>query len=279
METMKEEGFDVILTTRAENSMLELARWAKRVAKEVQAGSLTLEYTYNDFIDQVNKIPASTDFSRLAKYHANEKKQAAADRSRNETTIDLVDSDDEDGGTVLSQQQELQPSNLDAEFARAKRPLQPRNNTQPASTKRSRVEDKKVGGNEYEDMSAAQLRAKCVEYGLPKSGKKEELINRLLKPRPPEIYCVRKRRGLYVPARLDTSGTALLVAIQILQDQAPSVQNYVGHTKDEIYVLAEALDIKKDPFSGGTTQTGPYRTSKTIGLTWLFIFLLIFAGP
>ena len=96
-------------------------------------------------------------------------------------------------------------------------------------------------------------------------------INRLLKPRPPEIYRTRKKRGLYVPARLDTASTALLVAIQILQDEAPASEDYIGHTKDELYTLAENLDIKKDPFSGGTTQTGPYRKSKSFDSRCLLV--------
>lgn len=29
-------------------------------------------------------------------------------------------------------------------------------------------------------------------------------------------------------------------------------------TKDELYAMAEELNITKNPFSGGTTQTGPY---------------------
>jgi ERCC4-type nuclease len=265
METLEAEGFDVLRTTRAENSMFELNRWAQRVAKEVQSGKLKLQYTYNEFIDEVNKIPAQTDFSRLAKYHASEKKKAAVDQARAENTISLLDSDDEDSATAVSQHRgrarELPPNNLDLKFASVKRTAEQSNGMYRATAKRPKVEDKKSCGVEYEKLSAAQLRAKCVGYGLPKSGNKDDLINRLLKPRPPEIYRIRKKRGLYVPSRLDTSPTALLVAIQIFQDSAASNQSYVGHTKDEIYVLAEALDIKKDPFSGGTTQTGPYRKS------------------
>lgn len=35
-------------------------------------------------------------------------------------------------------------------------------------------------------------------------------------------------------------------------------ENYAGTNKEELYVKAEALQITKNPFSGGTTQTGPF---------------------
>ena len=273
VETMKEEGFDVMLTTRPENSMFELHRWAQSVAKDVQSGDLKLQYTYNEFMDQVKKIPSTDDFSRLAKYHAREKKQALAARDDEKQVISLLDSDDEDEGEAGTLR-ELQPSNLDTKFAGSKRPLKQTNRAETANAKRPKMDERKSDGNEYENMSVAQLQAKCIEFGLPKSGSKQTLITRLLKPRPPEIYRIRKSRGLYVPARLDTASTALLVAIQILQDQVPAGQNYVGHTKDEIYVLAENLDIKKDAFSGGTTQTGPYRESCCRRVAFCFHFRL-----
>ena len=97
---------------------------------------------------------------------------------------------------------------------------------------------------------------------MKKNGSKTELVERLLDPtnRPPEVYRLRQKKGLYVPTNIDTASTAILVAIQINQDEAPAgCGKYAGGTKEELFVLAEAIDIKKDPFSGGTTQTGPYR--------------------
>jgi hypothetical protein len=121
-------------------------------------------------------------------------------------------------------------------------------------------DEPKKAKSEYSNMTAKQLGDMCEEYGLPKTGTKAKLIERLSGPRPPVIYCKHKKKGRYVPACdqgvPDNGSTALLVAIQILQDSAPEGSSF---TKDEIYLLAEGLEITKNPFSGGTTQTGPYR--------------------
>jgi len=65
--SLEAEGFDVLRSTNAENSMFQLSRWAQRVAQEVRAGKLTIQYTFEEFKEQVRKIPRQTDFSRLAK--------------------------------------------------------------------------------------------------------------------------------------------------------------------------------------------------------------------
>ena len=109
---------------------------------------------------------------------------------------------------------------------------------------------------EYEDWSTSQLQARCVEYGLPKGGKKQDLIDRLRGPKPPKVWLERKKKGEYVPERYNTGGTALLVALYLHEREVGS--EALGMTKEELYPRAEELEISKNPFSGGTTQTGPY---------------------
>jgi hypothetical protein len=110
---------------------------------------------------------------------------------------------------------------------------------------------------DYSKWTQKRLQEECEAFGLTKSGNKQELIKKLNGPKPPPTWVERKKQGLYVPARLDTNSTANLVAIQILQDSCTE-DDFPGGTKEEIYTLAESLEISKNPYSGGTTQTGPY---------------------
>ena len=283
------EGFQVLRTCSVDNSMIELSRWAESVTRDVQSGKLPLKYTYDEFLKEVDKIPQEIDFSRLAKYHAQQRKLA---------TVDLISDGDSHGG----HEENLFPIVLDDRLRKAeKRPaledsvgsqsnmgaskrvkldkfnaIESRERSignggypgsisaiasriHPTETNESRTDE---GGNDYANWTSTALREKCVKLGMKKGGSKTKLIERLLDPanRPPSVYLLRKQRSLYVPAKVDTASTAILVALQIEQDSASiGVEKYGGATKDQIYVMAEKIDIKKDPFCGGTTQTGPYR--------------------
>jgi len=55
----------------------------------------------------------------------------------------------------------------------------------------------------------------------------------------------------------------LLTNFPLLSDLAALYLHEVDHgdggmTKEELYAKAEAIEVTKNPFSGGTTQTGPY---------------------
>ncbi len=280
------EGFEVLRTCSVENSMFELCRWAESVARDIQSGRLKLEYTYNDFLEKVDRIPTNVDFSRLAKYHAEERKKS---------TVDLVSDSEQNGGyrgklspivlderlrkaekrkvvtvstdigSIVGARKRFKLEECNKVEARERFPdsiLSPAVISALAPKTVSHASQPNEGKNEYAKWTASALRDKCVELGMKKTGSKADLIERLMDPtnRPPPVYRLRQQRDLYVPAKLDTSSTAILVAIQIAQDSAAvGVERYGGATKDEIYVMADKVDIKKDPFCGGTTQTGPYR--------------------
>mmetsp|Transcript_9283 Transcript_9283/g.10605 ORF Transcript_9283/g.10605 Transcript_9283/m.10605 type:complete len:1128 (+) Transcript_9283:51-3434(+) len=317
------EGFEVIQTCHHRDSMSELAKWAKLVAKDVQSKNLNLEFTYNEFVNKVNKIPKETDFSRLAKDHAERKKQATNlrkdnDEQRKKQAVNLLsdfdakhkkqivdllsdsDNDNDDTGSVnrTFDNDELRPIELNGELKESqKRPYASASATNAnyslGAQKRFKLDgdkkketvkqrnseikstfnisardaqiksdgkEKEDAGIDYPKWTAGNLRGKCVEYGMKKSGSKSELIARLLDKsnRPPEVYLLRKKRNLYVPVRIDVASTAILVALQIKQDLARAGANYSGATKDEVESLCDPLNIKKDPWCGGTTQRGPY---------------------
>jgi len=94
-----------------------------------------------------------------------------------------------------------------------------------------------------------------VDAHLAKSGSRDDLMERLRSPRPPLLWIRRQQSKLYVP-RHNVASTALLVALY-LHEQQTGPENQ-GMTKDELYVKAEELNITKNPFAGGTTQTGPH---------------------
>jgi hypothetical protein len=110
---------------------------------------------------------------------------------------------------------------------------------------------------DYGKMSISDLQKQCEAVGLAKSGSKAVLMERLNGPHPPQEWLDRKLAGQYVPSSYDCGATALLVGLYLLEKESgPGHDGFFE--KDVLYSKAEELCITKNPFSGGTTQTGPY---------------------
>jgi len=275
---LESEGFEVLRTYSVEDSMRELCRWAESAVEDVRRKRLKLKYTYDEFVEKVKAIPKDLDFSGMAKKHS---------KRRLESVVDLM-SDGE--GKILS------PVILDELLRKAEKRKKFEISSGANATKRLKLEEckeilaRRLVGNgsspsiasalaplkvsrvypiqsnssetQYTKWTVNALRDECVKLGMKKSGSKTQLIDRLMDPanRPPPVYRLRKERKLYVPLNLDTAPTAILVAIQIAQDSAGvGPKSYMGSTKDEIIHMCQELEITKNPFCGGTTQTGPYR--------------------
>lgn len=153
IENLKAEGFDVLRTTSVENSMMQLARWTQRVAKDVRHGSLKAKYTYENFKKCVNRIPREVDFSKIAKDHAASKLEAQEAAAAKEQTKE-----------------------------------------QPVA-KRQRTGAAREAEDQYLGWKKSELEAECRKFGLPKTGRHGELVQRLLGPHPPKIWLMRKQRG------------------------------------------------------------------------------------
>lgn len=97
---------------------------------------------------------------------------------------------------------------------------------------------------ELNKLSIQALKERCKERGEKISGKKPELIARLLQPRKPEILILRMRRNLYVP-KVPSSNAALMIAL--LLHHVPGTQ---GLTKERLMVLAEENGVSKESMSG-----------------------------
>ena len=206
--------------------MVELSKWATKIRQDYLSGQLTPHYTYEEFLRQVGKIPRSTDFSRMAKDHA------AASNNTPESP-------------------EVVAFKIHKQLAASKA----KKSTAPRKLAFDNVATKKEGN--FDGFKLQELKAKCEEFGLPKTGKKADLIERLNGPRPPKLWLDRKKRNVgYVPSKYNTCATALLVGLWLEQKKQGN-NDWKGMTKEELYPLAEGLDISKDPFSG--VATGPFK--------------------
>ena len=288
ISNLESEGFGVIRTCHHRDSMSQLATWAESVAKDVRSNKLKLKFTYNEFIERVSKIPKETDFSRLARYHAAQRKEQPIDLSKDEDRTWT-------GSESTFEKERLKPIELDETFKKnsytqdvfttttnnkrstagaqnrfnldddkKREATKEKKNNPKTSPIESSCTNNQMNTNantnettravvEYHKWTTGHLKNKCTEFGIARNGTKDELIARLLDEtnRPPEVYLLRKNRALYVPARVDVAATAILVTLQIKQDLAQAGANYAGETKDEIVALADPLNIKKDPWCGG----------------------------
>jgi SAP domain len=229
--------------------MVELSRWAQRVAQDVHNGKLAIKYTYDEFESEVQKLPKTTDFSRLAK-------DAMATRLERAQSV-AVEADD--GIQVLEP-----PTHVDKGTGTKKEDDQKSSSKKPTTgchlppNENSSKSGKKESVIDYSKWSVVALQKQCVEYGLTKTGTKAMLIERLNAPRPPKVWLERKQRKKFVPTRHDSCATAILVGLYLHErDHGNDDEEYVGMTKEELYTQSETLDISKEPFSGGT-RTGPY---------------------
>ena len=298
IENLKSEGFHVLRTPSRKQTMFELARWSAKIAEEMKSGVLTARYTYAEFNEKVKEIPRGTDFSRLAKYEMQRREQessppaASAKRSYQNADLDS-DSDIEilevsspprmDNRKPAARPTSQRKSPLidrkkkaaERTFSRgdiaslADKPTmcvgagassEKKKEARPSSTKKAKT------STDYSDWTKKELEDECVKCGVPKTGKKAVLIERLQTPhrRPPEIWLRRKRAGEYVPSSHNGGNTAVLVALYLHEKEAGDDNR--GLSRNELYAKAESLCITKNPFCGGTTQTGPYHYDGMSGL-------------
>lgn len=147
-----------------------------------------------------------------------------------------------------------------SEFAKKMQAIKDRAVPPPVQSRKATQNESatsKKSACDYGKMSISDLQKQCEAVGLAKSGSKAVLMERLNGPHPPPEWLDRKLAGQYVPFSYDSGATALLVGLYLLEKERGT-----GHDgffeKDVLYSKAEELCITKNPFSGGTTQTGPY---------------------
>lgn len=91
------------------------------------------------------------------------------------------------------------------------------------------------GDHDYSKWSMISLKQQCTEWGLPKTGNKEDLITRLNGPRPPKVFMQRKAAKQYTPDRHDIGANALLVWLVLQQCPGGRIDEaFRGTTKDPL---------------------------------------------
>ena len=253
IENLKHEGFEVVRTTSPEHSMFELSRWTQRIAKDVEAGKITACLTYQEFLEKCKAISKETDFSRLAK-HAYQERMKEESNCQSPSGITPLD----DSPTIndslkrrLSYSEQIRTEDSKPKAMKT----DVTSHSKATTIKRSFNFGSQGKVVHYSSLTTTALKQECDKYGFPKSGSRDAMIAKLIGPKPPNVWLKRKLRKEYVPPRHNVAGTAILVAMFLLHEEQPDSTDF---SKEEIYVKAEALNIKKNPFSGGTTQTGPY---------------------
>jgi hypothetical protein len=93
-------------------------------------------------------------------------------------------------------------------------------------------------------LSITELKERCKDRDEKISGKKNDLIVRLLKPRKPEILIMRARRNDYNP-KVPSCNAALMVALL-----NHHVVGTPGLTKERLMVLAEETGVSTESMGG-----------------------------
>lgn len=172
---LESEAFEVpgpLVVTRG--SMLDLARWVKK--------SSLRNWSYAEFNDELKKIPTSTDFLLLAKSAMERRQQASVASAASKRAYNKVDYDSEIEilEEMCSRENPTGRRSLLNDLKLAAKPS-PANRKPSAFRRISQTCPKK---NKLK---------KNVDYGLPKSGIKPNLIPRLQGPRPPRLLVRRKQ--------------------------------------------------------------------------------------
>ena len=203
-------------------SLAKLVELSKSVSQDYQNGKINASFSYEEFMARVQAIPRGVNFSRIARdYQArrisvNVASSFAADDASKMGTCTLPSCDKKNNDKTVA----------------------------------AIVSSDPAKEAKYSSWTVSQLKEECEKHGLPKTGKKSELVNRLSGPHPPSIWLLCKKAKLHVPNRYDTCGSAILVSLWLHQRQQIDVDAWKGLEKEAIISLAENLKISKDPFTG-----------------------------
>lgn len=152
-------------------SVAQLAKLSKAAASDYRNGKLEGIFNYEEFLQQVRELDQSVDFHQHTKNHI--------ERLDNK----LVDTSD--------------ASNL------RKLPVFPVLGQADSIAVHERSKKGKSETIQYDNWKLAQLKDECEKFGLPKTGKKADLITRLQGPRPPHAWLKQKEANVYVPTQFD----------------------------------------------------------------------------
>lgn len=238
--TLPSLGFSVMRSKGHLHTVTILARIVSDVSWRANNKSIDAHFNYAQFMTRVKHVseemgdppsdpqhqnpapPIVVENRRTAASSSHASASAAASSGVAAASRDKSDADDDDD---IEMEGSAKNSTFDEGAARAQ------------------LEHNEAAA-ELRKLSIAALKERCKERDEKISGKKDDLIARLLKPRKPEILILRARRKLYVP-RVPSSNAAIMVALVL--HHTPGSQ---GITKERLMVLAEETGVSKESMSG-----------------------------
>lgn len=239
--TLPSLGFSVMRSKGHLHTVTILARIVSDVSWRANNRSIDAHFNYAQFMTRVKHVseemgdppsdpqhqnpapPIVVENRRTAASSSHASASAAASSGVAAASRDKSDADDDD--------------DIEMEGSAEK------NSSRNEGDARAQLEHNEAAA-ELRKLSIAALKERCKERDEKISGKKDDLIARLLKPRKPEILILRARRKLYVP-RVPSSNAAIMVALVL--HHTPGSQ---GITKERLMVLAEETGVSKESMSG-----------------------------
>ena len=219
-------------------SMLLLAKIARDVAWKYKNGSIDASLTYDDFLTKINETSA----------RVGDPLNPATEQEHMFPAAPVPDADTVDNLTSTQQQhsnRELTQSLQGANISRSQCifPESPMSDID-AEEKQNEDDENHDKRSELEQKKTAELKQMCKDRDEKQSGNKIQLIERLLKPRKPEVLILRSRRGQYVP-KVPSCNAALLIAL--LLNHRPGTE---GISKESLMMLAEETGVSKESMGG-----------------------------
>ena len=174
VEQLPSLGFSVMKSKGYLDTCCILAKVAQDVSWKAKNGSIVAEFTYKQFLSRVKQVGDELGDPPTEREHQNPAPPVVVNT---EQTPDPPSNSVDEGDTMSSEpgpeQKKSQPNSSGLE-----------------QTSRENISE------EYsvlKKLSIAQLKERCKERDEKISGKKDDLIARLLKPRKPEILIMRAR--------------------------------------------------------------------------------------
>ncbi|KAL3768086.1 hypothetical protein ACHAW5_009143 [Stephanodiscus triporus] len=221
-------GFSVMRSKGILDTVGILAKVAQDVSWKAKNGSIDAIFSYKEFLNRVKVLGEDIGDPPTDKEHQNPAPPVVVNAEHIPEHLRNRNDDD-----AFSPQSENTQSNF-----------QSRQGSKTSSTQ-TVYEETSEEFAQLKNMSIAQLKDRCKERDEKISGKKDDLIARLLKPRKPEILIIRIRRNEYVP-KVPSCNAALMVAL--LLNHVPGTQ---GMSKERLMVLAEETGVSSESTMGG----------------------------
>ena len=218
-------------------SMLLLAKIARDVAWKYQNGSIDVSLTYDDFLTKINETSARVG-DPLNPETEQEHMFPAAPVPDAET-VDISGTQQQHSNRESTQS--LQGADTTRSLRMSPASPMSDSDTQEKQNEDDENHDKR---SELEQKKTAELKQMCKERDEKQSGNKSQLIQRLLKPRKPEVLIARTRRGQYVP-KVPSCNAALMIAL--LLNHRPGSE---GISKESLMMLAEETGVSKESMGG-----------------------------